>query len=473
MNEYFGALVDAQRAVLRNSLTAQMHRYLQLSRELWVLEKTSSSRATCPLQIALLVARVYFTFRLEHALFSLGLGDPQALVKYLEICQLQLGELVRLSQSRLTQADRVRVENMILLDANGLDVCNALIAAEVSSSGHFLWQSRLRFRHVGAEAGDVECSILASNFSYGFEYIDHREQLSVTPTAERVYVTTALALRRHVGVAVIGKDSSGKRAILSSLAKSLGQHAVTVDCLDSHDAGFLESTLAGVLACGCWGIFLHLDRLVPAALSFFAHMSHKFRDRLRSGNLNIAESELRPIPHPTLLLTYRPRSYDAHIPREVKASFRPASVLRPDFRVICEHFLIVAGFKDCTQLSQSVVDLYHAAPIFLEARSRGIWSLSYMKRILSTLGPLRRDADYAHLSDSDLLFRTFRDLLLPGVEDEDREEFLQTTACCFPGAQCRRDMNEALGEQVANACDDAGLWADISFTHAVLQLGMA
>ena len=470
-SEYFEAIVDAHRNALRRLLAAQMHRYLQLSRELWVLEKTLSSRATCPLQIAQLVARIYFTFRLEHALFGLGLGDPLALVKFFENCQLQLGDLVRLSQTRLTRGDRERVENMLLLDAHSLEVCNALLAAGVSSSGDFLWQSRLRFRHVGTDASDVECSILTTNFMYGFEYIDYKEQLSVTPTAERVYVTIALALRRHVGVAILGNDCSGKRAIHLSLARSLGQQIVTVNCVDSHGADFLEPMLAGMFACGCWGVFLHIERLVPPALSFFAQISCKLRDSLRNGNQGAAETEARPIVHPTLLLTFRRKISDTFIQRDLKASFRPVSVLWPDIRIICEHFLIVAGFNGSIKLSQNIADFYHAAPIFLEACSSEIWSLGSIKRILSTLGSLRRDVNYSNLSDLDLIFRTFRDFLIPSVTEEEREEFLQLMACCFPGAQGRREMNEALGEQVANACDDAGLWADKTFTHAVLELG--
>ena len=474
VSEYFEALVNEQRIVLRQSLAAQMHRYLQLSRELWVLEKTSSSTAACPLQIAVLVARVYFTFRLEHALFGLGLGDPQALLKFSETCQIQLDALVRLSQSRLSRADRARVESIILLDANGLDVCRALLAAGVSSSGDFLWQSHLRFRHLGTEVSDVECSILLNNFKYGFEYIDCTEQLCFTPTAERVYVTIALALRQHIGVAVLGGSSSGKRALLSSLADCLGQHTVTVNCLKSHDTNFLGSTLSGVLACGCWGIFLHLDKLLPAALGFFAQISSKLRDNHRSGSLNAVEIEGRSIPlrvAPILLLTICRNEMDAYVPRDIKTSFRPAAILKPDIRVICEHFLVVAGFKDCKRLSQCIVDLFDAAKILVGVNSEEIWSLGSMKRILTTLGPLRRDAEYANLSDADLLYRTFRDILLPSVADVERDEFLQVVACCFPGSQVKRDMDEALEEQVANACDDAGLWADATFTHAALQLG--
>ena len=452
-----------------------MHRYLQLSRELWVVEKTLTGRSTCPLQTVLLVARIYFTFRFEHALFGIGLGEADALMKFLDMCRSQHAELVRLSLSRLSSADRIRVENMILLDAHCVDVCDYFVTAKVSSSGDFLWQSRLRFRHITTElGGDVECNILLSKHNYGFEYIDSTERIAITPIIERAYVATALALSHHNGLVVIGSTNTGKRAILRSLSSSMGQHTAIFDCSSSQCVEVLESAFSGVVACGCWGIFLHLNRLSLNMMGMFALISQNIREKLKGqvqSTVEIGGQVITPQYSSALLATFTGTDIDSYIPFDLKASFRPTIVFKPDLLVICEYFIIMAGLKESKSLARMIVSLCNASPIFIESQMKEFWSLETIKRILLTLGPLRRDAEHAHMTDLDLVYRTLRDFTLPSVAVADRDLYLQTMACCFPDAEGKREVNEALGEHVANASDDLGLWADQTFMNAVLQLG--
>merc|ERR1712185_144343 len=78
-------------------------------------------------------------------------GDQRAMESYAERQISALQDLIKLTQTSLTKADRQRVMCMITLDAHTRDLIAKLIREKALAKADFQWQSQLKQRWVEKE----------------------------------------------------------------------------------------------------------------------------------------------------------------------------------------------------------------------------------------------------------------------------------------------------------------------------------
>jgi hypothetical protein len=114
---------------------------------------------------------------------------------------VQLTELIALTRTTLTRADRTRVMVMVTMDAHARDIIAGLIQGGVTSPTAFQWQSQLKQRLQGNTA---IITVADAVFTYGNEYLGNGLRLVITPLTDRIYVTATQALNLKMGCAPAG-----------------------------------------------------------------------------------------------------------------------------------------------------------------------------------------------------------------------------------------------------------------------------
>lgn len=462
--DYLQRLLLAQRGALRSCFVRQMHRSLQLSRELWALEKDAQGAPLCPGQLLLLVADVRFCHKVEHALFVQGEGEAGAVRAYLATCVAQLQQLARTALMRLSALDRVKVGNLLLGDAHRVDVLERMVAAEAAQAD-FLWQSQLRSRVVEEQEDRVVCSLLGCEMRYDFEYQGCRVRAAVSPVVERVYASAALAMAGHRGVAVLGGPDAGKLESLRSFAASLGRFHRVFDCRGSLDLAFFERCALGVASSGCMGVFANVGALPAHVLAWLSALLVRARARGEGGKGEGGNGE------GVFLATFTCVGANFRaLPKELRGALRPVALMRPDAEAVCRHLLLASGCAAAADLAGRVAGLYACLADSLVHTPAALWGLSAMRALLAAFSPLRQADEHAALDDEALLRLLLRDLSESRVHAEDAEAFSEALDAYFPHEGPPRRGDEALLDLVCAACDELGLWAHKGFGAAALRL---
>lgn len=218
---YLMALLQAQRNALSKYLSISMQRYPTQPRLDWVMKKDKQQMPVDPAQVTLLVAQIEFVSQVEKTFVKYSNGVKDAVIKYVDILKNQLADLISLTQNPLSPSDRQRVMCMITLDAHNRDIVETLVREKAFAATDFQWQSKLRPKYLQdgrtqSEISGAEFSICDAKFYYGFEYLGNGPRLVVTPLTDRIYVTAAQALARHMGCSPAGPAGTGFSVFLAA-----------------------------------------------------------------------------------------------------------------------------------------------------------------------------------------------------------------------------------------------------------------
>ena len=256
---YLQTVLDAQRDTLRRSLDASIVRRASQTRVEWICDKqpgdaaTGGGAATDPAQITLLVAGMDYVTAVDDAFDSLARGEPRALQECLDGAVGDLNDLIRLTQSDLSRADRARVMCLITLDAHGRDIIQKLIQERVVDKNAFQWQSQLKQRYLGS--GRAQLAIADARFVYQFEYLGNGPRLVITPLTDRIYVTATQALNLKMGCAPAGPAGTGKTESTKDLSSAMAIPCYVINCAPEMDYKSLAGIFKGLAASGSWGCF--------------------------------------------------------------------------------------------------------------------------------------------------------------------------------------------------------------------------
>ncbi len=209
--------------------------------------------------------------------------DATALQKYNHIQQDQLSDLIKLTQSDLSKADRTRVMVCITMDAHGRDVVQKMIREKVTSVSDFQWQSQLKHKlrippqgagfplrdtHLRGPQGErAEVAIADAILPYDYEHLGNGLRLVITPLTDRIYVTATQALNLKMGCAPAGPAGTGKTETTKDLANALAKCCYVFNCSPEMDYKGLGNIFKGLSSSGAWGCFDEFNRLIPEVLS--------------------------------------------------------------------------------------------------------------------------------------------------------------------------------------------------------------
>eukprot|EP00878_Enallax_costatus_P034482 GHUV01038237.1.p1 GENE.GHUV01038237.1~~GHUV01038237.1.p1 ORF type:complete len:164 (+),score=53.69 GHUV01038237.1:66-494(+) len=119
------------------------------------------------------------------------------------------------------------------------------------------------------------------------------------------------------------------------------------------------------------------------------------------------------------------------LPDNLKALFRPMSMMIPDYALVAEVMLFSEGFEDSKVLSRKMVKLYKLASEQVSQQDHYDFGMRAVKSVLVMAGGLKRANP--DLPEDVVLIRAMRDSNLPKFLVHDMELFQNIIADLFPG----------------------------------------
>ena len=156
------------------------------------------------------------------------------------------------------------------------------------------------------------------------------------------------------------------------------------------------------------------------------------------------------------------------LPENIKALFRPCSMVVPNLELICEIMLMAEGFIEASSLARKFNTLYKLNRELLSKQDHYDWGLRAIKSVLVVAGSLKR-ADPT-VPEEHVLMRALRDFNLPKIVTDDLQVFHGLIGDLFPKVEVHRKRNETLEEEIRKSTVENGLQAEEVFVLKVVQL---
>lgn len=141
----------------------------------------------------------------------------------------------------------------------------------------------------------------------------------------------------------------------------------------------------------------------------------------------------------------------SELPDNLKALFRPVTMVVPDLILICENMLMSEGFNLAKILAKKMCVLYKLAREQLSKQYHYDFGLRALKSVLVMAGQLKRQ--YAEMQEDIVLMRALRDMNMPKFVFEDVPLFVGLINDLFPGLKADRVGYEDLKEKIIEDLD--------------------
>jgi dynein heavy chain len=349
-----------------------------------------------------------------------------ALNEFLVFSDLQLNAMIRLVRGKLNKQQRAELGALIVLDVHAkYVVTDFLIKNRVESINSFDWQCQLRYywEELLENDGDpcrgdynFDCFARQTNtrFRYGYEYMGNGPRLVITPLTDKCYMTLTGAHHSYYGGNPQGPAGTGKTETTKDLAKALGIQCVVFNCGEGLDVRLVGRFFTGLAAGGAWSCFDEFNRIFIEVLSVIAQQILTIQSAIRARAKTLDfEDKLIPLNlrfgvYVTMNPGYAGRT---ELPDNLKALFRPISMMIPDYQLIAQIMLFAEGFETARPLSQKMVKLYSLSSEQLSKQDHYDFGMRAVKSVLVMAGKLRRQDD--SVPEDILLIRAMRDSNVP------------------------------------------------------------
>jgi dynein heavy chain len=138
----------------------------------------------------------------------------------------------------------------------------------------------------------------------------------------------------------------------------------------------------------------------------------------------------------------------SELPDNLKALFRPVTMVTPDLLLICENMLMSEGFTTAKNLAKKMTVLYKLSKEQLSKQYHYDFGLRALKSVLVMAGSLKRQ--YSEMPEEIVLMRALRDMNMPKFVFDDVPLFSGLIADLFPGIKADRVGNESLNSHIVD-----------------------
>eukprot|EP01033_Poteriospumella_lacustris_P008676 gene8676-6241_t len=285
-----------------------------------------------------------------------------------------------------------------------------------------------------------------------FDAIDKAYKTIMTATSKNPNVVDACsmdnrlsALTFKLGGSPAGPAGTGKTETTKDLAKSLALPCFVINCGDGLDYKAMASIFSGLVQVGAWGCFDEFNRINIEVLSVVSAQLRAIQNALIydkptcdigiGGEMTI--KRVAGFATCGFFITMNPGyAGRTELPDNLKALFRPVTMIVPDFLQICEIMLFSEGFEGAKVLAKKMTVLYKLSKEQLSKQYHYDFGLRALKSVLVMAGGLKRQ--YQEMPEDLVLMRCLRDSNMPKFVFEDVPLFSGLINDLFPGMDCPR-----------------------------------
>ena len=211
----------------------------------------------------------------------------------------------------------------------------------------------------------------------------------------------------------------------------------------------MASTFCGLCQVGAWGCFDEFNRINIEVLSVVSAQVRTIMNALtyKRPTCDIGMGEVKVNPKLGIFITMNPGyAGRTELPDNLKALFRPVTMIVPDLLQICEIMLFSEGFEGARVLAKKMTTLYSLSKAQLSKQFHYDFALRALKSVLVMAGGLKRE--FLHLPEDLVLMRALRDNNMPKFVFDDVPLFLGLLKDLFPGLDCPRVAYPVLNKAI-------------------------
>ncbi|XP_034255936.1 dynein heavy chain 6, axonemal isoform X2 [Thrips palmi] len=411
---------------LRRIMKSALVSYSHTPTDVWVLNQ--------PSQIVLTISQVMWALTVESIL-----GNKSTALNGMQEFEKKnfsdLNVLAGMVRGELTKLNRAVLCALITINVHARDNISALVKSQVVDRSNFEWLKQLRY-YWEEDIDNCVARMSTSHYVYGYEYLGASPRLVITPLTDRCYLCLMGALQLDLGGAPAGPAGTGKTETTKDLAKSLAIQCVVFNCSEGLDYKMMGRFFSGLAQSGAWCCFDEFNRIDIEVLSVIAQQIITIRNAkaAKLARFMFEGREIKLVAQCAAFITMNPGyAGRTELPDNLKALFRPISMMVPDYGLIAEVILYSEGFESSKVLAKKMVQMYKLCSEQLSQQDHYDFGMRAVKSVLVMAGSLKRanpDVD-----ESIVLIRALRDSNLPKFLVDDAVLFQGILKDLFPGVE--------------------------------------
>ncbi|XP_049536716.1 dynein axonemal heavy chain 6 [Anopheles darlingi] len=351
------------------------------------------------------------------------------------------------------------------------DVHNILDGSgNVDKGSDFEWLKMLRYYWI-TETEVMETKMASANLPYFNEYLGAAGVLVITPLTDRCYLCLMGALQMDLGGAPAGPAGTGKTETTKDLAKALAIQCVVFNCSDGLDYKMMGRFFTGLAQSGAWCCFDEFNRIDIEVLSVIAQQLITIRHAkaAKMKRFLFEGREIRLKPSCAAFITMNPGyAGRTELPDNLKALFRPISMMVPDYALIAEVILYSEGFEGSKMLAKKMVQMYKLCSEQLSQQDHYDFGMRAVKSVLVMAGALKRASP--DQPEEVTLISALRDSNLPKFLANDAVLFNGILSDLFPGVDLPEPERGDLQKSIETCMVERNLQPVPEMVRKTLQL---
>ncbi|XP_032581827.1 dynein heavy chain 6, axonemal [Drosophila sechellia] len=440
----FGKGLKARGAVeewlskVEEAMFVSCKRYMRFGYQCYPAKEREDWFQDHPNQVVLTVSQVQWAADI-HRIYEGKERNPlnilEKMAKFEIKCLKDLGALAALTRKNISSLLRKILCALITIDVHAKDSVRMLIEKEVCKASDFNWLKMLRF-YWADETETVYSRMAAANIPYYYEYLGAGGVLVLTPLTDRCYLCLMGAFQMDLGGAPAGPAGTGKTETTKDLAKALAKQCVVFNCSDGLDYKMMGRFFSGLAQCGAWCCFDEFNRIDIEVLSVIAQQLITIRTAkaMRVKRFIFEGREIKINRSCCVFITMNPGyAGRTELPDNLKALFRPISMMVPDYALISEVILYSEGFEDPKILARKMVQMYQLCSQQLSQQNHYDFGMRAVKSVLVMAGALKRASP--NQREDITLIAALRDSNIPKFLADDAVLFRGILSDLFPGVE--------------------------------------
>ncbi|XP_057658316.1 dynein axonemal heavy chain 6 isoform X1 [Diorhabda carinulata] len=463
VEDWLGKVEESMVLSLKRLMKASLVHYHNHPRTEWVLAHAN--------QIILTVSQIMWA-KGVHDIFDApaSVNKIKKMEQYETKCIHDLNNLAVLVRQDLPSVTRKILVALITIDVHARDTISNIVSSKITNSMSFEWLKVLRY-YWDEVIDDCVARMSSAYYIYGYEYLGAAGVLVITPLTDKCYLCLMGALQLDLGGAPAGPAGTGKTETTKDLAKALAIQCVVFNCSEGLDYKMMGRFFSGLAQSGAWCCFDEFNRIDIEVLSVIAQQLITIRNAkaAKAQRFMFEGREIKLVQKCAAFITMNPGyAGRTELPDNLKALFRPISMMVPDYALIAEVILYSEGFESSKNLSQKMVQMYKLCSEQLSQQDHYDFGMRAVKSVLVMAGSLKRSAP--DREENVVLICALRDSNLPKFLSDDAILFTGILGDLFPGVDLPVPDYGVFQNTIIEVMVEHNLQPEHCMIHKVIQL---